>query len=137
MRASKPIACKATSRMGFNQTARTFLGNLGLFGVPQKLGRAPGRNNACSIVPRSDIGCSHQRERAKNKRPADPMRVGRFSISDYNPIAVVLDLVHPVQPGWRAVTGGWEAGFDKAGGDYATTCKGEIGTLRTESEFVL
>ena len=65
--------------MVFNQTART-LGNLGLFGVPQKLGRALGRNSACSIVPRRDFGCSRQRKRANNKRPPD--RSGRpLSIS--------------------------------------------------------
>src|SRR6478735_4174510 len=67
------IPCKATSRIGFNQISQK-LDNLGLFGVPQKIGRALGRNSARSIVPR-DIGCSHQRKRAKNKRPAD--RKGR------------------------------------------------------------
>src|SRR3954470_16625092 len=71
MLASKPIVCKATSRRGFNRTAPNFLGNLGLFGVPQKVGRALGRNSASLIVPRR-IGCSRQRKRANNKRPADP-----------------------------------------------------------------
>src|SRR6267142_1224704 len=79
MAESEPIAWKVTSRMVFNQTART-PGNLGLSGVPQRLGRPLGRNSACSIVPRRDSGCSHQRKRANNKTPAG-RRVGRSSIS--------------------------------------------------------
>jgi hypothetical protein len=59
--------------MAFNQTART-LRNPGLFGVPQRLDRALGRNSARSIVPRRDSGCLHQR--AKNKTAAG-RRVGR------------------------------------------------------------
>ena len=90
MLASKPIVCKATSRRRFNRTAPLFLGNLGLFGVPQKVGRALGRNSASSIVPRRHPGCSHQRKRANNKRLAD-RRVGRFSISGDKPVA------HPVR----------------------------------------
>jgi hypothetical protein len=93
MAESEPIAWKATSRTGFNQTART-LGNLGLSGVSQKLGRPLGRNSACSIVPRRDSGCSHQRKRANNKTPAG-RRVGRSSISGDNPEAVVLDFMQP------------------------------------------
>jgi hypothetical protein len=49
--------------MAFNQTGRT-LHNPGLFGVPQKLRRALGRNSACLIVPRRATGCFHQRNRA-------------------------------------------------------------------------
>ena len=83
MAESEPIAWKVTSRMVFNQTART-PGKLGLSGVPQRLGRPLGRNSACSIVPRRDSGCSHQRKRANNKTPAG-RRVGRSSISGDNP----------------------------------------------------
>ena len=95
MAKSEPIAWKATSRMVFNQTART-LGNLGLSGVSQKLGRPLGRNSACSIVPRRDFGCSHQRKRANNKTPAG-RRVGRSSISGDNPEGSCL--ISCTQPG--------------------------------------
>jgi hypothetical protein len=100
---SEPIAWKATLRMVFNQTART-LGNLGLFGVPRKLGRTLGRNSACSIVPRRDFGCSHQRKRAKNKRPAG-RRVGRFSILGDNPEAAKITL----RNGARIIEETWPA----------------------------
>src|SRR6185312_7086130 len=81
---SEQIAWKATSRMVSNQT-----GNLGLFGVPQRLGHPLARNSACSIVPRRGSGCSHQRKRANNKTPAG-RRVGRSSISGDNPVAGYL-----------------------------------------------
>ena len=32
--------------------------------------------------------------------------------SGHQPIAIVLDLMHPVRPGWRLLTRGWQAGFD-------------------------
>jgi hypothetical protein len=82
--------------MAFNQTAHT-LGNPGLFGVAQKLCRALGRNNVCSIVPRRDSGCLHQRKRAKNKhRPAPEGRPLTHLLGDH-PEAVVLILCS--QPG--------------------------------------
>ena len=30
----------------------------------------------------------------------------------HQPIAIVLDLMHPARPGWRSLTRGWQAGFD-------------------------
>src|SRR4051812_38989062 len=77
----EPIAWKATSLMVFNQTAR-MLGKLKLFGVPQKLGRAPSRNSASSTAPRRHPGCSHQRKRAKNKSLADPKGRPLFHLGD-------------------------------------------------------
>jgi hypothetical protein len=32
--------------------------------------------------------------------------------SGHQPIAIVLDLMHPSRPGWRSVTRRWQAGFD-------------------------
>jgi len=34
----------------------------------------------------------------------------------HQPIAIVLDLMHPAWPGWRSLTRGWQAGFDEMGG---------------------
>ena len=30
----------------------------------------------------------------------------------HQPIAIVLDLMHPVRPSWRLFTRRWQAGFD-------------------------
>jgi len=30
-------------------------------------------------------------------------------------ITIMLDLMHPVRPGWRLLTRGWQAGFDEIG----------------------
>jgi len=32
--------------------------------------------------------------------------------SGHQPIAIVLDFVNPVRPGWRSLARGWQAGFD-------------------------
>ena len=32
--------------------------------------------------------------------------------SGHQPIAVMLDLMHPVRPGWRSLARRWQAGFD-------------------------
>jgi hypothetical protein len=32
--------------------------------------------------------------------------------SGHQPIAIVLDLMHPARPGWRPLARGWQAGFD-------------------------
>ena len=102
-----------------------------------KLGRALGRNSACLIVPRRDFGCSRQRKRANNKRPAG-RKVGRFFIfgrhsktmdpalmavagqqpdtdrytitSCHKPIAIVLDLMIQLEP-----DGGLSAGDGRQG----------------------
>ena len=36
--------------------------------------------------------------------------------SGHQPITIVLDLMHPVRPGWRLLTRRWQAGFDEMGG---------------------
>jgi hypothetical protein len=63
----EPTAWRATSRITFNQTART-LHHPGSFGVPRKIRRVLGRNSECLIGPRRDTGCSHQRIRAKSRQ---------------------------------------------------------------------
>ena len=32
--------------------------------------------------------------------------------SGHQPIAIMLDLMNPIRPGWRSLARGWQAGFD-------------------------
>jgi hypothetical protein len=41
--------------------------------------------------------------------------------SGHQPIAVVLDLIHPARPGWRSLARGWQAGFDNGRKGHVVT----------------
>ena len=39
----------------------------------------------------------------------------------HQPVAIVLDLMHPARPGWRLLTRGWQAGLANGGQGHFVT----------------